>query len=250
MGIRITQMDPLTGAIDRGDLFEIARKTGNSTAATYSVTAEQIADYYKNSNNGSFKGTTTKSLDEFDWTDAGVYYWQGTPALNGMPSSGFLEVMTYASQNDVTGTVAPATFLRLTAPNAESFCRSKIQGLWSSWAVLSNKNGNVIFSGRDTAATITFPAPFEQTPNVFVVPYNSTANKVYVINVGTVTNTGFSVVKFTSDLTAVTTTVTTTQNTETHTTTSQTTETRGAWKTGSEEGSDDFTYYWIATLDG
>lgn len=247
MGVRISQMDPLQGSLDKQDLFEIARRTG-SNAATYSVTAEQIADYYKFKNNGAFLGNTTKDLDSFTFADVGTYYWQGTPALTGMPSAGLLEVIGYEAPEDVAAGGDSEIFERLTA-GGESFIRSKVAGMWSSWGVLSNKNGNVIFSGTSSDGQVTFPVPFSVAPVVMVVPAtNSTPNDyLHVINLGTVTSNGFQVVRYKCHLGEYE-EIEQIQTTEQSGTT--TTKTVTKTNTGYKWESADFAYYWFATLDG
>lgn len=242
MGVRITQMDPLQGSLDKHDLFEMARPNGTTGGTTYSVTAEQVADYYKRKNNGAYLGTSDKAMDDFTYSDAGVYYWAGTPPLSGMPSAGLLEIMTYVPPEDVSGE-APFIIQRFSA-GGESFIRSKLGAMWSSWGVLANKNGNVIFSGTATETQVTFPIAFEKPPVVTVTPVNSGGTAVYVINLQTVTNTGFSVWRFSSDLTAVVTEVEETQ--DGNKTTERTETTRGAW--ANENVS--FPFHWIATVDG
>ena len=249
MGVRITQMDPLQGALDKHDLFEIARPNGNSGGATYSVTAEQISDFYKLKNNGSFRGYTTKSLDDFSYADNGTWYWQGTPALSGMPSVGILEIIGFEAPSDVATSGGNTEIYERLTSGADCFIRTYMGGMWSSWGILSNKNGNIIFSGVSSDAHVTFPVPFAVAPVVTVTPAtNATPNDyLHVINLGTVNSNGFDVVRYKCSLGQYV-------EAETINTTEQsgttTTKTYNRQVTGYQWEAGDFSYYWIATLDG
>ena len=244
MGIKISQMDRAS-ALTKDDLFVISRGSGNVNA-NYAVSGQQVGAYVKTLNNGSFYGSTEKSLDEFTFADSGVYYWQGTPYLTGMPSAAMLEVMSYVAPDEASGE-EPAIFERLTA-GGECFVRSKLGGMWSSWGVLSNKNGNIIFSGVSNASEVVFPVPFSVAPVVTLTPVNGTPNDtVNVINIATVDTNKFTVARYQCALGEYE-EQETIQTTEQSGTTTNKTYTRVLsgyqWSAGS------FSYYWTATLDG
>lgn len=253
MGIRISDMTPYSGIPADGDLLEM---TDISEKKTYSVSMQTLGEYLKTQNNGGFKSATSKSLDDFKAGDVGVYYWTGSPYKDGMPGAGMLEVFTNVKIRE-DSTETPVVVQRLTSLN-EMFIRSfdTTVGNWTDWGVCRNRNGNTIVSGYSTDSNINFnnilgrtskDGPyFSKTPTVTVTPFNTTTDKLFVINVNVVDNTGFSVVRYASDLNAVVTqtTETKTESESTSTTTSTTETTRGAWVSA------EFGYYWTATLDG
>lgn len=244
MGIKISQMD-LVSALDKFDRFVISRGSGNVNA-NFAVTAQQVGAYVKTLNNGSFYGSTDKGLDEFTYADTGVYYWQGTPYLTGMPSAAMLEVISYVAPDEASGE-EPTIFERLTA-GKECFIRSKMGGMWSSWGVLTNKNGNVIFSGTASSDEVVFPIPFEVAPVVTVTPINGDPNNyVNVINLTQVNTNKFNVARYQCSLGnyVETETVQTTEQNGTTTTKTNTRQLTGyQWSVGT------FGYYWVAMLDG
>ena len=186
-------------------------------------------------------------MDEFTYADVGTYYWQGTPALTGMPSAGLLEIIGYEAPEDVSPGGSSEIFERLTA-GTECFIRSYIGGMWSSWGILSNKNGNIIFSGTSTSSEVVFPVPFSVAPAVTVTPINGLPNDyVNVINLVSVDTNKFTVARYQCALGNYV-EKETIQTTEQSGTT--TTKTYNREVTGYEWSSGSFGYYWIATLDG
>lgn len=253
MGVRISDMDPFGGMMNDNDLFEMTR---TDERKTYSISAQLIAEYCKTLNNGGYKGATDKSLDEFTQDDTGVYYWSGEAPIVGMPSNGLLEVVGYVKPATGTSREKTTVVERLTAAN-QVYTRSfSAQHGWSSWAVLSNVNGNRILSGTTKEGSINFNSVlgrtssdgpyFDKRPNVVLTPINTSKSKVCIINLATIDNTGFTVLRFSSDVVDVQVKTETTKTTETSKTTETTTTatTRGAWVEG------DFEYMYVATLDG
>lgn len=246
-GIPISRMN-LADTLLKNDRIEISRIGGAAESdSTMAATIQQIQNFCKKANNGSFMGITNEDLNSFSSDDAGVYYWEGTPPLTGMPSAGMLEVVTYFS-DDSAETPTVAVFERLTA-NDQCFIRSQIAGMWSNWGVLSNKNGNIIFSGVANGSEVVFPVPFDVAPVVVVTPCgNQTPNDtLHVINIGSVNTNKFTVARYTCSLGQYveTETINTTEQSGTTTTKTYNRQVTGyAWSAG------DFSYYWIATLDG
>ena len=246
MGVRITQMDPLQGALEKNDLFEIARRNGSSTSATFSVTADQIANYYKLRNNGGFMNTTTKGLDEFRHTDVGTYFWSGNPGVSGLPSQGMLEVVGFKAPADADPGDDLPIYQRLTTGSGV-WTRSRAQSVWSTWSELDNKNGCYILTGEANSAEVTYADNyrFNTPPRVIITPLNPDGQYVYVANAFEITESGFKVRRYQSSLTAA---VTNTKSTKTESsgttiTTESTDVTRGAWDNG------EFTYHWVAIAE-
>lgn len=252
MGIKITDMD-IIPSLSKNDLIEVARPGANGSAnSTYAASMQQIGAYTKNLNNGGFKGQMTKALSDVTYADAGVWYWEGEAPLNGMPSRGLLEVVTSVSAEDVSGLAeAPTIFLRLTN-GEEVYVQTKQGGASSNWGILSNKNGNKIYSGYTTDATVQFPSGFfSQRPSVVCTPRCDIGDAVYLINLSAVETTGFSVIRFALSKAAVKTETESEKIEEQEggsgnktTTTTTTTMEYNQWTDGT------FGYYYIATLDG
>lgn len=259
MGIKITDMDTLPGALDKNDLVEIARPGAGGTAnSTYAASMQQIGTYTKNLTNGGFKGEMTKDLTEVTYADVGTWWWHGTPPLSGMPNNGILEVLCSVAPQDVTGPEAPTIVLRLMNGDA-MFTKSKPGNVVGNndttsvypWGVCKNKNGNVIFSGVANSDTVDFPVAFPAAPKVLVTPINPYDDRMYVVNVCNITSTGFAVKRYELSLSATTTTSSSTK-TETPsgsgTSTTQTDTTTVTYNTFAP--STTYQYYWLATLDG
>lgn len=255
MGIKITDMDTF-GSVNKNDLVEVARPGANGTAnSTGSASMQVLGAYFKNLNNGGFRGEMTKDLTDVTFADTGTWWWHGTPALTGMPDNGILEVICSVAPEDVTGPEAPTITLRLM--NGDSmFVKSKPGNVTGSndstsiypWGVCKNKNGNRIYSGYTSDAQVNFPTGFfTQKPAVVVTPVNQTGDAVYLINLATVESTGFSVIRYALSK-AATKTVTSEvveeegENPPTKTTT--TTMEYNQWVDGT------FGYHYIATQDG
>lgn len=256
MAVRISDLEALgVGSILKEDVFEIEKW---SERKSYRVTAQAVAEFCKSVNNGGYKGKSTKSLDEFTYQDAGVYFWTGTAPLVGMASSGVLEIMS-ATPPSENPTETPAVLERLISGN-NVWCRMGYPNNWSTWATLTNKNGNKIFSGRDNTTTVTFPAAFDQPPVVICTPINTPSNnEFYAMNVMNVTRTGFEVARFSLSLlnpkekTETTNTYTTAGNDQKLSTSTQViTVENNAWThcDGGEGSGTQFYYDWVATLDG
>lgn len=258
MGIRITDMDPID-AIQKTDKFEVARPAANGTTnSSYSATAQQMGAYFKNLNNGGFKGEMTKDLTEVTYADVGTWWWHGSAPLNGMPDNGILEVLCSVAPDDVVGPEAPTITLRLM--NGDSmFVKSKPGNVTGQndttssfpWGVLKNKNGNIIFSGTSSDDMVEFPKTFAAAPKVLVTPINSLDDRMYYMNIYDITTQHFRVKRFELSLGYTT---TTTDSTETKTesgsgtTTTTTNTTEVTYNTFTPSTS--FEYNWLATLDG
>lgn len=266
MAVRIS--DYPSGSLSKNDYLEIESL---SEKVSYKITAGQIAQLCKLLNNGGFNGQTTKELDEFVWTDAGVYWWEGTPAINGMPSTGLLEIIT-TTEPDQGSATTPIFIQRLT--NGDNVYTRTVDGLIRSpWGILKNVNGSKILSGVTSNQTINFNEIvgktnsdpfFTGTPTVIVTPINgATQNYVYLVNLMAVDQHSFTVAKFacsrlqptTSQTTTNVSTVTVVKDAENNdksetTHTEQTTgliSAFGGWETGENAN---FEYSWVAMLDG
>ena len=196
MAVRISDLEAMAvGAITKNDVFEIEQSTQRKS---YKVSAQAIAEFCKTVNNGGYKGESTKSLDEFDHKDAGVYWWHGTPPLSGMAAQGVLEIIS-ATPPDETPTEAPMIIERFTNGN-DIWTRCGCADNWSIWSVLANKNGCVIDCGNSadmSEGVVKFHMTFSQAPVVTATPkVSGTANNIYLINVTNVTRTGFSVLRY------------------------------------------------------
>lgn len=255
MALRIRDLP--TKNLTKNDLFEIE---GYEDRTSGKVSAQQIATLCATLNNGAFKGATDKGLDSFTYSDTGVYYWSGSAYKSGMPTNGILEVIcSVAPDVTVSANETPSFIQRLTS-GPYVFQRA-FSGVFSDWSVLRNENGAKILTGVSSGGSVTFPTVNEQgglffteTPVVTVTPVNNDAsNYVKIINIGTVSQSGFSVYRFKSAVqTAVDQTTEHQETTETSDTSNNTKtvvtnntktimQTRGAW-----EVDDTMTYYWTA----
>ena len=244
MAVRISDMTPLA-ALQKDTKFEVMNP---SDGKSYSVTAEVIKNYNKNSNNGSYKGETTASLDSMMAKEyLGIWWWHGTGGPNNA-ASGMVEVIAAVGPED-----NPNDFIMRFSIGNQVYQRTSVNHVISAWASLTNRNGCRIQYDVSNSADVTFPVQFSGTPSVVAVPIgsNGTPSVVNVINVTGVSATGFHVTRFSSDTAAAgettnsttTSTVDQTSGTETKNTTSTTITSRGAWTNG------DFAYYWIAVLE-
>ena len=262
MAVRISDMERANSLADE-DLFEICRQLEGKKS--YSVDARSIGEYCKTLNNGGFKGIIeTDDLNSLLNTSAGTYYWSGqNPPLSGMPSSGILEVITYVKPDTSTEQTTTASNQQGVIQRLQSGSQIYVRGYskengWSNWSPVTNVNGNRILSGVSSDSTINFNTEahvtegnfFSKIPVVVAVPTNTSANSVHLLNIGTVSQTGFEVYRWSSDTVATVdettekSTTTESGGTTTKTTETKTQSTRGLWTTG------DFSYYWIATVDG
>lgn len=258
MGIKITDMDPID-QLKKDDLFEVARPAANGTTnSSYQASAQQMGAYFKNLNNGGFKGKMTKDLTEVTYADVGTWWWQGTAPISGMPSQGILEVLCTIAPEDVVSTEAPTITLRLT--NHDSmFIKSKPGDITGSadttatypWGACKNKNGNIIFSGTSNSDMVEFPVSFAAAPKVLVTPVNSFDDRMYYMNVYDVTTQHFRVKRFEMSL-SQTTTESESETVEEQsggnpkkTTTESTTVTYNTFTPSTS-----YEYHWLATLDG
>lgn len=248
MAQRISDMTPLS-ALDEADQFEVARK---KDGISYSVTPEVIKEYVKNSNNGAFRGDTHDSLDSLLNKDCiGIWRWTsdgGNVGPNGL-ASGIVEVISGVSPDD-----NPDDYIQRISFGAFVYQRTVIDNVASAWASISNVNGCRIQYNVANTDTVTFPVPFKSAPAVTCVPTYSTATSddgtvsplINIVNIVSVTQTGFTVSRYSSNTAAAyeTETISTTGTEQTTTTKTHTVHTQGKWKTDG-----DFSYYWIAVLE-
>ena len=229
-------------ALSKLDKFEVERAADSTS---YSVTAQDIATFVKNISNGGFKGSTTKSIDDFTIEDIGMWWWvNGSSNPTGL-TSGVVEIISFNGPDDDN---VEATFLQRLSLMDKVYQRMWINGQWSNWGSLANKNGATIEYGTSTAERVDFPTGrFTSTPSVVAVPLNmSDSNNLYLnlINVKNVSNTGFNVLKWKSENGRSVETITTTTNPDTREVTTQTVTAQGAWTADSS-----LPFYWIAISD-
>lgn len=236
----ISELSALS-ALSRLDKFEVERNADN---ISYSVTASDIANFVKTISNGGFKGTTTKSLDDFAISDVGMWWWNNNSSNPTGLVSGVVEIITF---HEISTESVDETFLQRISYKDRVYQRMHGDDGWSVWASLANKNGCAIDYGTSTATTVTFTTGmFTSAPCVIATPINSTTDKTYIINVYGVSAAGFSVQKLSSSLVSVieNTSSTETESSGTTTKTTTTTITRGEW-----EAANDAPFYWIALSD-
>lgn len=272
MAVRISDMNPRE-SLNGSDLFEIchiAVEPGDTESLkSFRVTADTIAQYCKKLNNGGFNGQIEGSLDEITYEHAGVWFWSNSEApLKGMPTTGILEVLTYYDPKNNPQAGKPTVIERLTSGN-EVYCRTWTATVqWSPWAVLKNANGNVILSGITSENHINFNEVvgmvagssdhfFSKTPAVTITPINpDSGNVVYIANLITVEQSQFTVARFACPTGRSSVKVHSEVHNTYNTTGEQTSSIKDSVET-KEEISDfsgwsdaDFSYYWIATVDG
>ena len=256
MGVKISQLDPLTGGLTKYDKFEVEK---NSDGKSYSATGEDIKNYVKKINNGSFMGTVSKSADEFTIADVGVWNWSGSDGPErvggGYCTTGIMEIISYVEPEEV-GQNAYTIIQRLTY-GSEVYQRVKTESSVTTWSKLSTRNTVKILYGTSTSTSVSFPSGyFSSTPCVTVTPVANNSNAVYAIKISELTVSGFSVQKHVSSIVAAVVNETSTENTTvtentgagTKTTQKETTNktetTRGEWQVNSEMG-----FTWIAVHD-
>lgn len=235
---RISQLDPLN-ALSHLDLFEVTQRANNKSC---SITAQEMANYFKTLSNGGFKGTTAKALNDFTMADVGVWYWTGDGGATGV-SYGIVEIMGYASPDN-----SPADdkyIQKLTS--GDRVYQRMFDNQWSNWAALTNRNGGIIEYGVSTATSITFPLNrFTDTPTIICQPVNDSTDYVYHVNVYSAGPTGFQVRKWKSCRASVKeiTQETTTESGGTTTKTTTITVERGEW-----EVDDNASFFYLALSD-
>jgi len=245
MAIRISDMTPLA-ALEEDTKFEVMNP---SDGKSYSATAKVIKNYVKNGNNGAYKGETTTSLDSMMTKEyLGIWWWHGTGGPNNA-ASGMVEVIAAVDPEK-----NPNDFIMRFSIGNEVYQRMSVNDVISAWASLTNRNGCRIQYNVANTDTVTFPVPFKSAPAVTCVPTYSTAKAddgtvsplINIVNIVSVTQTGFTVSRYSSNTAAAyeTETISTTGTEQTTTTKTHTVHTQGAWKTNS-----DFSYYWIAALE-
>lgn len=250
MAVRISDLEPMgVGSIVKDDIFEIENWAQRKS---YRVSAQAIAEFCKTVNNGAYKGASTKSLDEFSYLDAGVYWWTGAAPVGGMSCSGVLEVIS-ATPPTANVVEQPYVIERLISGKdiwMRSGYPSGSSQSWSSWAALANKNGCAIFTGRTTDTSVTFPAAFKSTPVITCTPCGTSNQQLHFVCLNTYNTTGFTVLKYViaKDETKQTETTEYTEDpvTQQHTVNKVTVETTAAaWTTENS----DFEYHWIAICE-
>lgn len=232
---RISQLDPLAG-LSKLDMFEVTQRATNKSC---SITAQEMGNYFKTLQNGAFRGSTTKALDDFTVEDVGVWYWTGDGGVTGL-GYGIVEIISPAGSDDDN---LDAKYIQKLTCNNRVYQRM-YNDRWSNWAALTNRNGAIIEYGISSDSTVTFPQDrFNDVPTVICVPLNDNyGTYIYSVNLTSVTRGSFTVQKKKSSLIAV---VEQTVETETETTkTTTTTVTQGAW-----EDASDMSFYWIALSD-
>lgn len=224
-------------ALSKLDKFEVERAADSTS---YSVTAQDIATFVKNISNGGFKGSTTKSIDDFTIEDIGMWWWvNGSSNPTGL-TSGVVEIISFAGPDDDN---VQATYLQRLSLMDKVYQRMWINGQWSNWGSLTNKNGAVIEYGTSTETHVSFPeGRFTSAPSVVAVPKNGSTGQACFINVNNVGATGFDVLKFKSDTQGTTETVSTSQDGTT--TTTRTVTIQGVWTKD-----DSMPFYYIALSD-
>lgn len=223
-------------ALSKLDKFEVERAADSTS---YSVTANDIANFVKTTSNGGFRGTTTKSIDEFSLDDIGMWWWVNSASNPTGLTSGIVEIISFhapGAEND------DMTYLQKLSLMDRSYQRMHNDGGWSNWASLANKNGAIIEYGTSTATHVDFPSGrFASTPAVIVTP-NTNSQLVCIVNVFDVTPGGFNVRKYTSDPNGVIETIETTE--EGTTTTRRSVTTQNAWQVAN-----DLSFNYIAISD-
>lgn len=247
MAIKFSQLDPI-GELSKNDLFAVTQFDG---LASKSCTAKNISDFIGTNSNGGFHSTAwTESLDNMKLSNVGTWWWQ-QDSTGGGPSnltSGIVELTSNANPNDVADT-AQYTMVQKVTFGPDSFIRMYMNGSWAPWGAMTNTNGNVIQYGNSTAETVTFPVAFSGTPSVTVTPTNTTTDKMYIVNIVSVTASQFTVIKFKSPLASSTKdTVSYTYDEDSQnnkvTTQQETITTIGAWEVDSS-----IPFNWIATFE-
>lgn len=232
----ISDLNPID-ALSKLDMFEVTKK---SEMASYSVTAADLAAFVKNTSNGGFRGSTTKSIDDFTILDIGMWWWvNGSSNPTGL-TSGVVEIISFNPADDDN---VESTFIQRLSFGEKVYQRMYINGVPSGWGSLTNKNGAQIEYGVSTATTVSFANSFASPPCVIVTPYNNAnLSRVFEINVTSISVSQFQVQKLTSDLSAVETEVS--ETTDGTRTTTRTVTIRGDWTVAN-----DAPFFWVALSD-
>ena len=227
-------------ALSKLDKFEVERAADNTS---YSVTAQDIATFVKTTSNGGFRGSTTKSINDFTVEDVGMWYWvNGETNPTGL-TAGVVEIISSSAPDEDN---VEATFIQRLSFSDKVFQRMYMNGHFDIWGSLTNNNGAKIQYGNSTDTNVTFPVAFADVPAVVATPINANDTAIYFVQVYGVSRTGFQVKKWVTPVLDV---VEETESTETQsggTTTKKTTTTvTGAtW-----EAADDAAFNWIALTD-
>lgn len=233
---------PALAALSKLDMFEVTKK---SDLTSYSVTAGDIANYLKTQSNSGFRGSTTKSIDDFTVEDVGVWHWNNNSSNPTGLTEGIVEIISFNPPDDDN---LEASFLQKLSFGNAVFQRMKNNGTWMNWGSLTNRNGATIEYGVSTDTHITFPqGRFASTPAIVCCPINgATGTTVCCINVFNESAGGFSVQKMKSGLVMETETITVEETTAGEVTTKTTTTrtVRGPW-----EAYDGMPFFYIALSD-
>ena len=198
MAIKFSDLDPI-GTLSKNDIFAVTKADGQ---VSKSCTAKNISDFIGSTSNGGFHAETwTDSLDNMKLSNVGTWWWS-TSSTGGGPSdltSGVVELISSSDPNDVADTGTYSMVQKVTF-GPDVFMRMYLNGKWAPWGAITNTNGNVIQYGNSTETTIAFPVAFSGIPSVTVTPTNSTTDKMYIINIVSVTASHFTVIKFKSPL--------------------------------------------------
>lgn len=238
---RISQLDPLA-QLSKLDLFEVTQKSTNKSC---SISAQTMANFFKTMQNGGFRGSTSKSFNEFTVADVGVWHWYGNDSVTELTEA-ILEIVSAAGSDDDD---SDAKFSMKASWGDKVYQRGyNGGGKWSNWVELGNKNGCTIEYGLSNATEVTFPAKtFSSTPAIVCVPVNrQTGSHMCSINVYDESVNGFRVQKMKSSLMSVVedVTETTTESGGTTTKTTRTLVSRGQW-----EQDDGMSFFYIALSD-
>lgn len=227
-------------ALSKLDKFEVERAADN---VSYSVTAQDIANFVKNISNGGFKGSTTKGLDEFTIEDVGMWWWVNSASNPTGLSAGVVEIISFNGPDDDN---VESTFIQRLSFSDKVYQRMYMNGHFDIWGSLTNSNGCKILYGSSSETRVTFPTRFTDIPAVVAVPENANDTSVYFIQVFGVSESSFQVRKWVSPTQAVVeeTTSSETESGGTTTKTSTTTMTGATWTQA-----DDAPFYWIALSD-
>lgn len=237
MAYRISDLDPLGSGLKKNDKLEMVK---TDEGKSYSCTPEDILNYCKDHTNGSFRGTTSESLDNLGINAIGVWQWTGSGGPNNV-TQGILEIISDYSAEDTTG--QPNLIQRLTS-EMFTYQRSMENGEWKAWLSLANINGcrvryGLATTGNNGEVHVDFipsgpdagTAYFSGTPVVTATVENSSSETIYLVNINNVTNAGFDIVVKGSNFNDhfVKQTVETEEDEQVTTTRTVTIETQGQW---------------------
>ena len=227
-------------ALSKLDKFEVERAADNTS---YSVTAQDIATFVKTTSNGGFRGSTTKSINDFTVEDVGMWYWvNGETNPTGL-TAGVVEIISSAAPDEDN---VEATFIQRLSFSDRVFQRMYMNGHFDIWGSLTNNNGAKIQYGNSTDTNVTFPVAFADVPAVVATPINANDTAIYFIQVYGISRTGFQVKKWVTPVLDVKEETESTETQSSGTTTKRTTTT----VTGAKwEAADDAAFNWIALSD-